>query len=126
MPDKMKFISSAIDALAFYGGNYAIHSGVRVPSPKMRHVVIFALADILIRYGYLKNDTISEFVNYVSADNMKQDAYISTLYVLLSAAFDMLIEKDSVKTAVLENAIRGAVGFGANVALDMVIPAEYR
>jgi hypothetical protein len=127
MTDKFKIVNSLIDAAGFWGGNYLLHSTGAIPPPHMRHVVLFAVADILVRNGWLGLSYVESVIpNGYIGKAIRQDAYISLLYLLLSAAMDGIIEQSNIGKAVINNSIRAAVGFGVNFGIDMAIPSDFK
>jgi len=126
MADKFRIINAVIDAAGFYAGNRLLDSTLKVPPAHMRHVIIFAIADILIRNGFLQSTYVEGLLPSSTGVNLKVDAYISVVYILISAAYDSLIDHENAKSAIMDNVIRGLVGLGSNVAIDYVIPKEFK
>lgn len=126
MQDKYKVINSIIDTVAFYVGNYAVHSVAKTPAPHMRHTVLFLIADFIVRSGYLTHKEVYEALPEHAPINLRQDTFISLLYVLLGSAYDAVAERGNFGSVIKNNVIFGAVGLGTNLAVDYFIPITYK
>jgi hypothetical protein len=125
--DKFRIINSVIDAAAFYAGNYGLHKVSDFGhTPQMRHVIIFLIADLLVRNGYLTYAQVRDLVPDRPSVNLRFDAYISGLYVLIGAAYDLVVEKEGFGMALKRNLVYGAVGLGTNLVIDYVLPENYK
>jgi hypothetical protein len=123
MTDVNRLIATLIDTAGFYGANYLLASPIHISHVEMHHGIIWALSDYAVRNGWItKIDALN-----LGAGRTKEDAYIAVIYALIASAFDAVIDKDNLKKAVLDNVIRGAIGFGTTVALDkFVVPTLYQ
>jgi hypothetical protein len=111
-----KIVNSLIDTFVFAAANYGAHSLIKIKSPEMHHIIIFAAADWLTRNGFILGKS------YVgSPGRLNEDIYITVAYVVVSSVFDLFIDKDTFRKGILDNIFRGAIGLGGNVLVDNFI-----
>jgi hypothetical protein len=118
--------NSLIDSVIFYLGNYLTHGLVGIKSPELHHLLIFLSTDVAVRNGFSLTGYGTGMNN--GSGRIQDDFWISSAYVAIASLFDLFIEKESIKIAILQNIFRGAVGFSGNVATDTFIlqPPGYR
>lgn len=111
-------VSSVIDIAGFSLGNYALGKADITSDLKFRHVIIFAIVDVAIKRGNLIDAGIrNELWNKW---NMRENLYIGLVYLISSAVYDYLTHH-GVKSSIMDNAIRAAVGVAVNTVADNVL-----
>jgi hypothetical protein len=110
--DSQKVFNIALDILGFWGGNTIAHSvSTSVHKPKGKHVLAYAIADFIVRKGWLGDKLLGSV--YSGDIKMKQD----TMVAVAGAIGGMLADMGEP----MQNIIRGAIGLGSNYALDGIV-----
>jgi hypothetical protein len=117
-------MQTLVDMAAFYGSNYLLDKSIDETTIKPDKVMIFGLADILVRNGQITywQDKITGFGNIV-----KNNSYIALVSFVSAIAYDIVIKRAEFGTAIKKNAIYNAIGLGTNIAVDkLIMSKEYR
>ncbi len=106
-------INSVIDTAAFYGGNAIVHNFYPEDKIKIDDAFIYLLGDIVVR-----NTTYFDGMLTTYDEKNKRNLIISLLYVGIKTLDNYARSSES---KLMNNVIKGAVGFVSNTAVDMII-----
>ena len=108
-------IGSLIDTAAFYGANVIAHSFYPEDKVKMEDAFIFLLSDVIVRNSVYA----SGILNSMGYDeDKKRNLTIALLYVGVKTA-DGYARNGELH--IMQNIIKGAVGFVGNTLVDKLI-----
>ena len=112
-------INILVDTAVYAGIGMALHSGELTNKLNLGDSIAFALADFLVRYGWVPEGIVSSLGGASSL--FKRDIIINVVGFILASLNDSLLHHHSAKKAIFDNLLRNALNLPANYAVDYAL-----